>query len=260
MSKNKKTHRKINKKTHRKINKKTSRRNKTNRRIKLRFNKIGGNRTCLDVLRAKYGQDVFWTGGITIEQIYDDALNIRCPDVIQLIRQVRERISKISIPSSVYSPPNKAEMTRLICVELKKVTDMLGEERSINIFRPTLPLCGKFAMVLGEYNSPHYKFLLEYLDCLINIMEFSLLERRLVEDEQASRAEAPRAEAVGRQEEVRHIDPPVEWYFEGLEPRAGPAAGPAAEPRAEPIAGPIAGPSAEPIVGPIAGPIAGQDV
>lgn len=122
MSKNKKTHRKNNKKTHRKINKKTSRRNKTNRIIKLRFNKIGGNRTCLDVLRAKYGQDVFWTGGITIEQIYDDALNIRRPDVIQLIREVRERISiiKSSIKGAVYSPPNKAEMTRLICVELKK--------------------------------------------------------------------------------------------------------------------------------------------
>ena len=68
-------------------------------------------------------------------------------------------------------------------------------------------------------------------------MEFSLLEPPgggLVEDELAPRGEArPRAEAV----EVLPRDPPVEWYFEGLDPRVGPAAGPRAE---EPAAGPRA--------------------
>lgn len=173
------------KKTNRKINKKKSKTRKTKKSrkyIKHRFKQFGGNRACLDALRAKYGEQVFWTGGITIQQIYDDALNIRQPEVIELIRQVRERITTIKIEnkfSSVYSAPNKAEVTRLICVELQKIRTMLGEERSINILRPTLTLCGNWAGVLGEYNSPHYKFLLEYLDCLINIMEFSLLQMQV---------------------------------------------------------------------------------
>jgi hypothetical protein len=64
----------------------------------------------------------------------------------------------------------------LICVELKKITDALGEERSRNIFRTTLRYQGHGGLVLGDYYSPNYNFLLEYLDCLINIMEFSLLQ------------------------------------------------------------------------------------
>ena len=148
----------------------------TRKNIKHRFNKIGGNRACLDALRVKYG-DVFWTGGITIQQIYDDALNIRNPDIIQLIRQVRERIPIIKNRfASVNSGPNRAELSRLICVELKNITDALGEERSRNIFRTTLRYQGHGGLVLCDYNSPNYNFLLEYLDCLINIMEFSLLQ------------------------------------------------------------------------------------
>ena len=168
---------------------KTRKARKSRKYIKHNFKQFGGNRACLDALRAKYGQDVFWTGGVTIQQIYDDALNVRQPEVIELIRQVRDEILTIKIDtkfSAVYSAPNKAEVTRLICVELKKITDMLGEERSRNILRPTLMLCGNWSGVLGEYNnSPHYNFLLEYLDCLINIMEFSLLQM------QASIIEAP---------------------------------------------------------------------
>jgi len=173
MRKYKKTNQKINKKKS-----KTRKARKSRKYIKHKFKQFGGNRACLDALQAKYGQ-VFWTGGITIQQIYDDAVNIRQPEVIQLIRQVRDEILTIKIDtkfSAVYSAPNKAEVTRLICVELKKITDMLGEERSRNILRPTLTLCGNWAGVLGEYNSPYYNFLLEYLDCLINIMEFSLLQ------------------------------------------------------------------------------------
>ena len=56
---------------------------------------------------------------------------------------------------------------------------MLGEERSRNILLPTLMLCGNWSGVLAEYNSPYYNFLLEYLDCLINIMEFSLLQMQV---------------------------------------------------------------------------------
>jgi hypothetical protein len=174
MRKYKKTNRKINKKKS-----KTKKARKSRKYIKHKFKQFGGNRACLDALQEKYGQ-VFWTGGITTQQIYDDALNIRQPEVIDLIRHVRERILTIKIEkkfSSVYSAPNKAEVTRLICLELEKITNMLGEERSRNIFRPTLRFCSNYKSgILGEYNSPHYKFLLEYLDCLINIMEFSLLQ------------------------------------------------------------------------------------
>jgi hypothetical protein len=154
----------------------TRTRSKTRKNIKHRLNKIGGNRDCLDALQAKYGQ-VFWTGGITIQQIYNDALNIRSPEVIQLIREVRARIPIIKNRfASVNSGPNRAELSRLICVELKKITDALGEERSRNIFRTTLRYQGHGGLVLGDYYSPNYNFLLEYLDCLINIMEFSLLQ------------------------------------------------------------------------------------
>jgi hypothetical protein len=170
MRKYKKTNRKFNKKKS-----KTRKARKSRKYIKHRFNQFGGNRACLDALQAKYGQ-VFWTGGITIQQIYDDALNIRQPEVIQLIRQVRERIPTIK-KLNYSGAPGKAEITRLICVELQKIKDMLGEERSINIFRPTLTFCSNFKSgFLGGYNSSHYNFLLEYLDCLINIMEFSLLQ------------------------------------------------------------------------------------
>ena len=241
MSKNKKTYRKINKKTNRRN--KTSRRNKTNRRnktsrtIKLRFNKIGGNRECLDALKAKYGE-VFWTGGITIQQIYDDALNIRRPDVIQLIRDIIEKINEL-LMKSYHGAPGRARLTDAICREIQKITDMLGEERSAIILRTTKRLCVNPKMgFLGSRNDhPRHntttKFLIEYLECLISIMEFSLLEPPgggLVEDIRAGPVERPRAEAV----EVLPRDPPVEWYFEGLEPRGAPRAEePAAEPRAE---------------------------
>jgi hypothetical protein len=155
---------------------KTSKNRRTKITRKNRFNKSGGNRACLDALQVKYGA-VFWTGGITIQQIYNDALNIRNPDVIQLIREVRARIPIIKNRfASVNSGPNRAELSRLICVELKKITDALGEERSRNIFRTTLRYQGHGGLVLGDYYSPNYNFLLEYLDCLINIMEFSLLQ------------------------------------------------------------------------------------
>jgi|688.fasta_scaffold423933_2 hypothetical protein len=207
------------KRTHRKMYKKNSRNRRTRKTRKIRknwFNKIGGNRACLDALQAKYGQ-VFWTGGITIQQIYDDALNIRSPEVIQLIREVRARIPiiKSSMKGAVYSPPNKAELSRLICAELNKITNMLGEERSAIIMRTTLRYCGKFygGGILGEYNSPHYNFLLEYLDCLINIMEFSLLQAPaqggLPEEQIQEQAPGGPVPGAPAQEPIAQLEPPA---------------------------------------------------
>lgn len=198
------------------------------------------------MLKAKYGE-VFWTGDITIQQIYDDALNIRRPDVIQLIRDVIEKINEL-LMKKYHGAHGMVMLTFAICKEIQRIADMLGEERSAIILLTTKRLCvnpkmGWFRPRSHPRNNAT-NFLLEYLECLISIMEFSLLEPPgggLVEDEPAPRAEArPRAEAV----EVLPRDPPVEWYFEGLDPRAGPRAGPRAE---EPAAGPRA---EEPAAGP----------
>jgi hypothetical protein len=134
-------------------------------------------------------------------------------------------------------------LTFAICKEIQRIADMLGEERSAIILLTTKRLCvnpkmGWFRPRSHPRNNAT-NFLLEYLECLISIMEFSLLEPPgggLVEDIRAG----PRAEAgpVVRAVEVLPRDPHIEWLFEGLEPRAGPVvrAGPReALPRDPPV-------------------------